>query len=56
MNRCLNEELEQVYGGTTISSAIINAFTNIIKVLQDAGHDLGSAIRRIGADEMCPLK
>ncbi len=50
-------ELEKVCGGTnSISSAAINAFTNIIKILFDAGHDTGSAIRRIGEGNLCPLE
>ena len=52
------KDLEKVCGGTTtnsISSAAINAFTNIIKILFDAGHDTGSAVRRIGEGKLCPL-
>lgn len=56
MRKNTNEKLENIYGGTTVSSAIINAFTNIIKILMDAGHDFGSAIRRINEDNICPLK
>ncbi len=50
------EELLQLMGGATVSSAVINAFTNIIKVLQDAGKDLGSAIRRIYDGNLCSLE
>lgn len=56
MKKCQLYELEKIYGGTTVSSAIINAFTNIIKVLMEAGHGVGSAIRRIGEGNMCPLE
>ena len=49
-------ELKLIYGGDGVSAAIINAFVNVIKVLKDAGHDLGSAIRRIGENNICPLQ
>lgn len=49
-------ELEKVVGGTTISGTIINALTNLIKVLGDAGRGFGASIRRIGANDLCPLK
>ena len=51
------EELVNIYGGTTtVTSSVINAFTNIIKVLMEAGHGVGSAIRRIGENNLCPLE
>lgn len=56
MIKCENVELAKICGGTTITSGIINAFTNIIKVLMDAGHGVGSAIRRIGEGNLCPLE
>ncbi len=49
--------LDNIYGGTnTISSTVINAITNLIKLLKDAGYSLGSGMRRIGEDKMCPLE
>lgn len=57
MKECKNKELEELYGGTTtISSGIVNAFTNIIKILMEAGHGVGSAVRRIGEGNLCPLE
>ena len=56
MKERTNDELEKIYGGTTISSGIINAFVNVIKVLMDAGHGVGSAVRRIGEGNLCPLE
>ena len=57
MKKSKISELEKVYGGTsTISSAVVNAFTNVIKLLLEAGHDTGSAIRRIGEGNLCPLE
>ena len=45
MNRISDEKLEEVIGGASVSGTIINAFTNVIKVLIDAGIGVGSAIR-----------
>lgn len=57
MSKISDNELCEIRGGTTsISSGIINAFTNIIKVLYDAGHGVGSAIRRFSEKELCPLE
>lgn len=56
MRRITSEEQENIKGGsTTISSAVINAFVNVIKVLKDAGYSLGSGIRRISENKICPL-
>lgn len=57
MSRLDNSQLAKIRGGAdTVSSAVINAFTNVIKVLFDAGHSVGSAIRRISEDSLCPLE
>ncbi len=51
------EKLSLLKGGTTtVSSAVINAFTSIIKVLYDVGRGVGSAIRRFSEGDLCPLK
>lgn len=57
MKKNTTDKLDNIVGGTVnITSSFINAFTNIIKVLMDAGHEFGSAIRRISEDSICPLK
>ena len=57
MSRLDNDRLVNIKGGTTgtVSSSIINAFTNVIKVLYEAGQSFGSAIRRIAEGNLCPL-
>ena len=55
-NRISDEKLEEVIGGASVSGTIINAFTNVIKVLIDAGIGVGSAIRRVHDDKLCPLE
>ena len=49
-------ELDSIIGGDSISGTVINAFTNIIKVLMDAGRSVGSAIRRAAEGNLCPLE
>lgn len=56
MKKICDDDLNFIYGGDSISGTVINAFVNVIKVLQEAGHRLGSALRRISEDELCPLK
>ncbi len=57
MKKISNLELSNIKGGagTTLTSSFVNAFTNIIKVLFDAGHSVGSAIRRISEGNLCSI-
>lgn len=49
--------LDEVIGGSNyISGTIINSFVNVIKLLMEAGKGVGSSIRRIAEDDLCPLK
>lgn len=52
------QELEKINGGDSqsISGPVISAIVNIIKLIRDAGYDLGSGIRRASEGELCPLK
>ncbi len=51
------EKLENVVGGTTtMNGPIINAVVNVINVLKDAGYSIGSGVRRMVENNMCPLK
>ena len=57
MSKIEEEKLDLIYGGaSTISGTIINAITGVIKVLYDAGHSLGSSVRRISEENLCPIK
>ena len=57
MKKIDNETLETITGGNaSISGPIINAIVNVIKVLKDAGYSLGSGIRRISENNLCPLE
>ena len=51
-----DDMLDNIVGGSsTISGTILNAFTNIIKILYEAGEGVGSAIRRLSENNLCPL-
>ena len=57
MNPIKEEKLDQIKGGdATISGPIINAIVSIINVLRDAGYSLGSGIRRLAENDLCPLE
>ncbi|MBR2828908.1 MAG: hypothetical protein IKE70_06735 [Bacilli bacterium] len=58
MNLLEEEKLEEIKGGNTdpISGPIINAVVAVINVLKGAGYSLGSGIRRIADNNLCPLK
>ena len=52
-----DSKLDSIKGGnTSISGPIISAVMNIIEALKNAGYSLGSGIRRISEDNLCPLK
>lgn len=54
----INEDkLDNITGGnTTINGPIINAIISVIELLREAGHSLGSGIRRISENQVCPLE
>ncbi len=56
MSEIKKEQLDAITGGnTSLSGPVINALVNVIKVIKDAGYSLGSGIRRISEDKLCPL-
>lgn len=55
MKHIKEDKLDKINGGS-ISGPIINAVVSIIEVLKNAGYALGSGIRRISEDNLCPLK
>ena len=57
MSKIEDYELDNIIGGgDTITGTILNAFTNIIKILYEAGEGLGSSLRRISEGNLCPLE
>lgn len=50
-------ELEKISGGgTTITGTLISAFGEVFRIFYDAGHSVGSSIRRMSNKELCPIK
>lgn len=58
MYKLTENELNNVKGGglETLSGTIISALSGIIKMVKEAGYDIGSGIRRIIENEICSLK
>lgn len=57
LSRLSDKELDKICGGTTnITGTLISALTDIIKLLYDAGHSVGSSIRRIKEKELCSIE
>lgn len=42
-------------GASTLSGTILNQLNKLISILVDSGKSLGSSIRRISEDKICPL-
>lgn len=56
MNVVKDDKLNEIYGGgTTITGTLISAVGEVIKVLYQAGHAVGSSIRRMSDKELCPI-
>ncbi len=57
MQKLTKQELLTINGGATYgSSSLINAIANLIEVLLDAGKILGTSLRRINSNKLCPLE
>lgn len=52
------EELKTIIGGATksISGAIVNAITTMVKYVYSLGQSLGSSIRRIATRKVCSCR
>ncbi|MBO5121300.1 MAG: hypothetical protein J6C28_06425 [Bacilli bacterium] len=55
---CIDDiKLEKISGGgTTITGTLISAFGEVFKIFFEAGHSVGSSIRRMSNKELCPIK
>ena len=49
-------ELLSIVGGISITGTFINAIARGINSIIDLGRSLGTAIRRVSANNLCPLK
>lgn len=55
MKNLKNDDLLNIDGGSSISGTLISAITRGISTIYDIGRSLGTAIRRIGSGNICPL-
>ena len=53
MNKIKKEELFKIKGGTTLSSAMLNALMRTVSVMFSIGQAVGSAIRRTSSKKYC---
>ena len=57
MNRLEEEKLDKIIGGTSeITGTLINSLVSLIKMIEEAGYKIGSGVRRISENNICPLK
>ena len=50
------EQLKNIEGGTSLTSAMLNAISKAVNTLYELGKQTGSAIRRIIKNNYCPTK
>ncbi|MCI2041533.1 MAG: hypothetical protein LKJ84_01085 [Bacilli bacterium] len=56
MKKINDKDLLLIVGGaSTLSGTILNQLNKLISILVDSGKSLGSSIRRISEDKICPL-
>lgn len=55
MENMTTKELKQTEGGVNITGSLMNSATSLIRLLFDVGRSLGSAIRRMQSDALCPI-
>lgn len=56
MKELKKEILINIEGGINITGTILNAFEKLLGTILDAGRSLGSSIRRISDNKICPLR
>ena len=58
MKRIKEEKMNEIMGGQieNVTGPIINAIVNVVNLLKDAGYSIGSGIRRIVENNICPLE
>ena len=57
MNKLEEEKLDKIIGGATeITGTLISSFVSLVKAIEDIGYKIGSGIRRLAEDNVCPLK
>lgn len=55
MKNLSNNQLRKIEGGIKITAALINSFAKGVNTVLNLGRALGSSIRRIGSNNVCPI-
>lgn len=57
MNQLSDEKLDKISGGSdSITGTVLSSIVKLIELLENAGYKLGSGIRRLAEDDVCPLE
>lgn len=52
-----DDKLSEISGGeTTITGTLLSAVGDVLKLLYDVGHAVGSSIRRLADNDLCPIE
>ena len=55
MIKMTKEELYFINGGLNLTGTLVNSFTRSLNIILDISRSLGTAIRRIFSNKLCPL-
>lgn len=55
MTRVSNNEMRSVFGGWSFNASYLSSLIRGVNSFMDVGRSIGSAIRRIYANKVCPL-
>ncbi len=55
MKKIKEKDLININGGASVTSSIINSFVRLYNSLIDLGRTIGSSIRRIATNSLCPM-
>lgn len=57
MQRINDGELDKISGGgTTVTGTLVSAISEVFRIIYQAGHAVGSSVRRMSDKELCPIK
>lgn len=43
-------------GGTNVTGTLVSAIGDVLKIIYQSGHAVGSSIRRMSDKNLCPIK
>jgi hypothetical protein len=52
-----DEDLDKISGGgTNITGTLVSAIGDVMRMIYQAGHAVGSSVRRMSDNKLCPIK